>query len=171
MILQEMEHCMFNGNFRHPLDNLIKDDRLFMMEAILPFVDDNMKAPLAMYIKIMELQAIIRALQDKDYVSSCGLHKDINNQDDILSSLACCGFPDVREQFSNMKKYMDMAKVMSSMESTPQTPSDPLSTDPLYSHYQDPVNGQESEPDSEPVTSDLYGSIMDLFDEYDRKGY
>ena len=35
---------MFNGNFHHPLDNLIKDDRLFMMEAILPFVDDRMKA-------------------------------------------------------------------------------------------------------------------------------
>ena len=107
---------MFSGNFRHPLDNLIHDDRLFMLEAILPFVSDNMKAPLAMYIKIMELQAIIRALQDKDYVSSCGLHKDINNQDDILSSLACCGFPDVREQFSNMKKYMDILVIRAKIE-------------------------------------------------------
>ena len=40
---------MFNGNFHHPLDNLIKDDRLFMMEAILPFVDDRMKAPCLLY--------------------------------------------------------------------------------------------------------------------------
>ena len=86
---------MFNGNFHHPLDNLIKDDRLFMMEAILPFVDDRMKAPLAMYIKIMELQTILNALRDTNYVNSCGLHKDINNQDDILSSLAGCGFPDI----------------------------------------------------------------------------
>ena len=78
---------MFNGNFHHPLDNLIKDDRLFIMEAILPFVDDRMKAPLAMYIKIMELQTILNALRDTNYVNSCGLHKDINNQDDILSSL------------------------------------------------------------------------------------
>ena len=59
---------MFNGNFHHPLDNLIKDDRLFMMEAILPFVDDRMKAPLAMYIKIMELQTILNALRDTNYV-------------------------------------------------------------------------------------------------------
>ena len=66
---------MFNGNFHHPLDNLIKDDRLFMMEAILPFVDDRMKAPLAMYIKIMELQTILNALRDTNYVNSCGLHK------------------------------------------------------------------------------------------------
>ena len=95
---------MFNGNFHHPLDNLIKDDRLFMMEAILPFVDDRMKAPLAMYIKIMELQTILNALRDTNYVNSCGLHKDINNQDDILSSLAGCGFPDIRNQFARAKK-------------------------------------------------------------------
>ena len=95
---------MFSGNFRHPLDNLIRDDSLFMLEAILPFVSDNMKAPLAMYIKIMELQSILSCLQDRNYMESCGLHKDINNQDDILSSLAACGFPDVQGQFANIKK-------------------------------------------------------------------
>ena len=95
---------MFNGNFHHPLDNLIKDDRLFMMEAILPFVDDRMKAPLAMYIKIMELQTILNALRDTNYVNSCGLHKDINNQDDILSSLAGCGFPEYQEPVCQHEK-------------------------------------------------------------------
>ena len=112
---------MFNGNFHHPLDNLIKDDRLFMMEAILPFVDDRMKAPLAMYIKIMELQTILNALRDTNYVNSCGLHKDINNQDDILSSLAGCGFPDIRDQFASMKKAMDMMKTMEAMNTQQST--------------------------------------------------
>lgn len=134
---------MFSGNFRHPLDNLIHDDRLFMLEAILPFVSDNMKAPLAMYIKIMELQSVLSSLQDKNYMEHCGLHKDINNQDDILSSLADCGLIDVKSQFANIKKMMDMIKIMEASKET----KDDNDTD---------------------QTNDIYGSIRDLFDEYDK---
>ena len=112
----EMELSMFNGNFRHPLDNLIRDDRLFIMEAIIPFVDDNMKAPLAMYIKFMELKAILEALRDPGYVNSCGLHKDINNQDDIFSSLANCGLMGDKDQLDNMKKAMNMMNMMNKMK-------------------------------------------------------
>ena len=164
---------MFNGNFHHPLDNLIHDDRLFMMEAIIPFVADNMKAPLAMYIKVMELQAILSALRDKDYVNSCGLYKDINNQEDILSSLAGCGFADIKDQFANIKKAMDMMKAMGTMNNS-QT------TDPLYQHYQsmysdapeDPYDDSydNSVPEKQPV-SDIFSSVQDLFEKYDKKGY
>ena len=82
-----------------------------------------------MYIKIMELQTILNALRDTNYVNSCGLHKDINNQDDILSSLAGCGFPDIRDQFASMKKAIDMMKTMEAMNTQ-------QSTDSLYRHYQ-----------------------------------
>lgn len=111
---QENGVAMFNGNFRHPLDNLIRDDRIFMLEAIIPFVSDRMKAPLAMYIKIMELQTILSSLQDKECMARCGLHKDINNQDDILSSLADCGFEDIKGKFANLKKMLDVMKMMES---------------------------------------------------------
>lgn len=160
---------MFNGNFHHPLDNLIKDDRLFMMEAILPFVDDRMKAPLAMYIKIMELQTILNALRDTNYVNSCGLHKNINNQDDILSSLAGCGFPDIRNQFASMKKAMDMMKTMEAMNTQ-------QSTDSLYRHYQSrtasETEGEENYDNTESQSSqDIYSSVKDLFEKYDMEGY
>ena len=191
---------MFSGNFRHPLDNLIRDDSLFMLEAILPFVSDNMKAPLAMYIKIMELQSILSCLQDRNYMESCGLHKDINNQDDILSSLAACGFPDVQGQFANIKKMMDMMKVMEASKEMSgkgsrgsglfsdlfgTSSSSGNYTEPLYEHYR--PNGCENQNSSyadkaqdnpysnDPqaahdihTSDDLYGSIQDLFDEYDR---
>ena len=198
---------MFNGNFRHPLDNLIHDDRLFMMEAILPFVPDNMKAPLAMYIKIMELQSILSSLRDKSCLDSCGFHKDINNQDDILSSLADCGFTDVQSQFANIKKMMDMMKIMEasnemSNKMTKEMPNgmaDKMSggafadkgmfsnlfggssppendTGPLYERYkheyrenENVPNADECQPDHDIHNSnDLYGSIRDLFDEYDQ---
>lgn len=215
---------MFNGNFRHPLDNLIRDDRLFIMEAIIPFVDDNMKAPLAMYIKFMELKAILEALKDPGYVNSCGLHKDINNQDDIFSSLANCGLMGGKDQLENMKKAMNMMNMMNKMKQggdsesgvsgsgsadsgltgsgftdsgtadsgltgsgftdsstadtyttgprktnthhqssfTPDYNDGYYETDPLYQHYN---TGSHSRSHPE---KDLFGSIKDLFDEYDR---
>ena len=200
---------MFNGNFRHPLDNLIRDDRLFIMEAIIPFVDDNMKAPLAMYIKFMELKAILEALRDPGYVNSCGLHKDINNQDDIFSSLANCGLMGGKDQLENMKKAMNMMNMMNKMKQggdsesgvsgsgsadsgltgsgftdsgtadtyttgprktnphnqssfTPDYNDGYYETDPLYQHYN---TGSHSRSHPE---KDLFGSIKDLFDEYDR---
>ena len=218
----EMELSMFNGNFRHPLDNLIRDDRLFIMEAIIPFVDDNMKAPLAMYIKFMELKAILEALRDPGYVNSCGLHKDINNQDDIFSSLANCGLMGGKDQLENMKKAMNMMNMMNMMNKmkqdgdsesgmsgsgsadsgltgsgfadsgltgsgftdsstadtyttgprktnphhqssfTPDYNDSYYETDPLYQHYN---TGSHSRSHPE---KDLFGSIKDLFDEYDR---
>ena len=220
----EMELSMFNGNFRHPLDNLIRDDRLFIMEAIIPFVDDNMKAPLAMYIKFMELKAILEALRDPGYVNSCGLHKDINNQDDIFSSLANCGLMGGKDQLENMKKAMNMMNMMNQMKQggdsesgvsgsgsadsgltgsgftdsgtadsgltgsgftdsstadtyttgprktnthhqssfTPDYNDGYYETDPLYQHYN---TGSHSRSHPE---KDLFGSIKDLFDEYDR---
>ena len=220
----EMELSMFNGNFRHPLDNLIRDDRLFIMEAIIPFVDDNMKAPLAMYIKFMELKSILEALRDPGYVNSCGLHKDINNQDDIFSSLANCGLMGGKDQLENMKKAMNMMNMMNKMKQggdsesgvtgsgsadsgltgsgftdsstadsgltgsgftdsstadtyttgprktnthhqssfTPDYNDGYYETDPLYQHYN---TGSHSRSHPE---KDLFGSIKDLFDEYDR---
>jgi hypothetical protein len=104
---------MFDGPFNHPLDNLIGDNKLFLMEAILPYLDHNMKVPLAMYIKISELRTIMSALRDKDFVKSKGLHKDIHNQEDILSSLAACGLSGFSEKMNEIKSAMTL---MNSME-------------------------------------------------------
>ena len=49
----------------HPLDKLISDDRLFLLEAILPFVEGPMRMPLVIYLKMMELQQIMRVINNQ----------------------------------------------------------------------------------------------------------
>lgn len=88
----------------HPLDKLIKDDRLIMLEAMIPFVDRQLKGPLAIYIKITELKLIMNALSDYHYIEQCGLNMDMNNQEQVLSALAGCGFPDIASQFEQVKQ-------------------------------------------------------------------
>ena len=102
----------------HPLDKLISDDRLFLLEAILPFVDGPMRMPLIIYLKMMELQQIIRVINNQSYVRQCDFNRDFHNQNDILASLAQCGFPDIADQMKNMQQAMNMMQVMNDMSRT-----------------------------------------------------
>lgn len=102
----------------HPLDKLINDDRLFLLEAILPFIDSPMRMPLTLYLKTTELKLIMNALNNKNYINQCDFNRNINNQDDVLNSLSQCGFPDIASQMKNLKSTMEMMKVMNMMNET-----------------------------------------------------
>lgn len=108
----------------HPLDKLISDDRLFLLEAILPFVDGPMRMPLIIYLKMMELQQIMRVINNQSYVRQCDFNRDFHNQNDILASLAQCGFPDIADQMKNMQQAMNMMQVMNDMSRTDSAFSD-----------------------------------------------
>ena len=110
----------------HPLDKLISDDRLFLLEAILPFVEGPMRMPLVIYLKMMELQQIMRVINNQSYIRQCDFNRDLHNQNDILTSLAQCGFPDIANQMKNMQQAMNMMQVMNAMNQmgTPESPPD-----------------------------------------------
>lgn len=163
----------------HPLDNLIDDDRLFLMEALIPFVDYKLKAPLAMYIKINELMCILRTLQSPANLDICGMNRDIHNQDDILDALSGCGFPDIANQFSQMKKMSAMMEMMNMMSS-----QDGENTDNGYdnmndynmadNHVENGYSSNEYEPDEyapdnyDPdghASGSLYDNIINILNE------
>ena len=56
----------------HPLDQLIHDDSLFFLEAMIPFVDYAYKKPLILLIKYQEIRALMQCFDHPDYVASCG---------------------------------------------------------------------------------------------------
>lgn len=169
----------------HPLDKLINDDKLFLLEAMIPFVDERMKAPLAMYIKITEIQLILRAFRNTNYVNQCGLCRDINNQDEILAALADCGFGDIAGQMNQLQSAMRMMNMMSMMEqSAPnreydaslheQSADEPdtLSPDTRPDRNEDDIpqnpnfeNSQENKTSAS--EGNLFHNIMDILDEYD----
>ncbi len=180
---------MIRGPVSHPLDKLIKDDKLIMLEAMIPFVDQRMKAPLALYIKITELKLIMAAFTDRNYVSKCGLDLDMNNKEQVLSALSGCGFPDIASQFENIKKAMDMANLMSMMSEADSPP--PHDAQPDWGnpppHDAQPNWGNPPPHDAQPDwdnppphdeemrfhnasnsnPADMMDSIMDMLAEYD----
>ena len=132
----------------HPLDKLISDDRLFLLEAILPFVDGPMRMPLIIYLKMMELQQIMRVINNQSYVRQCDFNRDFHNQNDILASLAQCGFPDIADQMKNMQQAMNMMQVMNDMSRTDSAFSDFQS---IFQAYDQTV---QAAPDNTSISTD-----------------
>lgn len=149
----------------HPLDKLISDDRLFLLEAILPFVEGPMRMPLVIYLKMMELQQIMRVINNQSYIRQCDFNRDLHNQNDILTSLAQCGFPDIANQMKNMQQAMNMMQVMNAMNQmgTPESPPD--------SSFQNNVTepGQEDIPPyDEPRKDSVFSDFQSIFQAYDQ---
>ena len=149
----------------HPLDKLISDDRLFLLEAILPFVEGPMRMPLVIYLKMMELQQIMRVINNQSYIRQCDFNRDLHNQNDILASLAQCGFPDIADQMKNMQQAMNMMQFMNAMNQTgtPESPPD--------SSFQNNVTepGQEDIPPYDESRKDsVFSDFQSIFQAYDQ---
>ena len=149
----------------HPLDKLISDDRLFLLEAILPFVDGPMRMPLVIYLKMMELQQIMRVINNQSYIRQCDFNRDLHNQNDILASLAQCGFPDIADQMKNMQQAMNMMQVMNAMNQTGAPDSAPDAS------FQDskPESMQTDIPRSDNTQTDsVFPDFQSIFQAYDQ---
>lgn len=96
----------------HPLDRLVRDDSLFMLEAMIPFVDYNFKKPLIMLIKYQELNAILKCFDDPEYIAECGFDCHPQNSEDMIQSL-CNIMPGYG---NNMKQAMQMMNMMQMMQ-------------------------------------------------------
>ena len=103
----------------HPLDNLITDDSLWLLEAIVAFVDYPYKRMLVMLIKYKELMSILNTLNDRNYISSCGFDCHPKSTEDMLSDI-CKFMPgDFSSSLKNMNKMMNMMNVMNTMKDSP----------------------------------------------------
>ena len=149
----------------HPLDKLISDDRLFLLEAILPFVDGPMRMPLIIYLKMMELQQIMRVINNQSYVRQCDFNRDFHNQNDILASLAQCGFPDIADQMKNMQQAMNMIQVMNAMNQTGAPGSAPDRT--FQNNETDPVQ-EDIPPSNDTRTDSVFPDFQSIFQAYDQ---
>lgn len=159
------------GPISHPLDKLINDDRLIMLEALIPFADQKMKAPLALYIKITELRIIMNALSNRDYTDKCGLNMDMNNQEQVLNALSGCGFTDIAAKFEGIKAAINMANIMNMMNNSENDEDKAQENTYENSHDNSYENSYESTHDdmygNVSGNEDMMDNIMKLLEEYD----
>lgn len=99
----------------HPLDRLINDESLFLLEAMVPFVDYNTKKILVVLIKVREISAIMNALNNPSYLNECGFNCHPKSTDEFISDM--CNFMpnDFKNTVSQMQQMMSMMNLMNSM--------------------------------------------------------
>ena len=113
----------------HPLDQLIHDDSLFFLEAMIPFVDYAYKKPLILLIKYQEIRALMQCFDHPDYVASCGFDCHPESSEEMMECM-CRFLPgDFAGNIKNMQQMLKMMQVMQAMNDsgTPGPPPPPQS--------------------------------------------
>lgn len=156
---------MLRRPFSHPLDIFIQDDSLFMMEAMLPFLDPQIMKPMAIYIKFTEMMIILNNINNQDYMRRCRFHKDINNYDAVISSLKDMGMAEDIEQAMRMKSAMDM---MQHMNNTHNQTNEPYKDD-QYDTAAEDIPEENNYDSSKNEGDSVFDNIMDILNDYDRE--
>lgn len=167
----------------HPLDILIPDNSLSLLEALVPFVDYSLKKPLVLFIKYRELTAIMQSLNNIEYISNCGFNCKPKNNDDFISNILKFMPDDYASSFSQMKQMMSMFEMMNMMNQ-----GDENNANYRNSEYEDTKNEnveykgtnyedtyfedyrsenssyQNSKYDDAIKNKDLFSTVMDILD-------
>ncbi len=140
-----------NNQRPHPLDNLISDNSLFMLEAMVPFVDYQFKKPLVFLIKYRELQSILQSLNDRSFLSSCGFDCKPKSTEDMIMQMCNFmpgSFGSSMKQMQQMQQMMSMMNIMDNSNNTNNTNSDgnnSESSDSLYDSILSILNDSNKE--------------------------
>lgn len=142
----------------HPLDKLIKDDSLFMLEALVPFVDYRFKKLLILYIKYKEITALLDSFAKPGYISECGFDCHPKSTEDFISDI--CNFlpgdfSTILNQVKQMQQMQGMMNMMNSMN-THQSEN----TENNFNQFDNITTNQPSS-----NNDSLFDSIISILDE------
>ncbi len=142
----------------HPLDKLITDDSLWLLESMVAFVDYPFKRMLVMLIKYKELMSILNCLDDRGYISKCGFDCHPKNSEDMINDM--CNFMpgDFSSSIKNMNKMMSMMNAMNSMNNSDSQDS--------YNFSDSFFNAASAAHDNSDSNSSegLYESVLNILD-------
>ena len=127
----------------HPLDKLISDDSLFLLETIVPFIDYPYKKMLVLFIKYRELISIMSNLDNREYISSCGFDCHPKSTEEMLAGM-CDFLPrNLSSSIKQMKQMMGMMDMMNVMNNTNQSSN--TNDDSIYDSVMSILNNENME--------------------------
>ena len=78
---------MANHTETNPLSLLCGNQNLEMLEAAIPYVGSNLVIPLALFIKVNEMNHLLRNVRNTENLSACGLDKSQKNPEALLHAM------------------------------------------------------------------------------------
>ena len=74
-------------SLQHPLDKIYPNNSLFLLEAMIPYLDASFQLPIALLIKIHELQMLVKFFHNPAQMESCGFNRSQCGNEELLSML------------------------------------------------------------------------------------
>ena len=107
-----------------PFDQVLKTPEIEMLNAALPYVSNQMRKPLAIYIKSSEISRIFSDFDREDILSACGFESNTPDPEAMLKAMKIAGGKNAGPQIDQMLQMMNMVKtyqrINEMMQSNPE---------------------------------------------------
>ena len=110
---------------RKPLQQLLENSNVNLLEAALPFVPLEMKRFLALYIKISEVTEVMHGFEDEETIAMCGLDDQNMNYEMMLQAMRMSANPKQAEKLEQIIRIMNLSKSIPAMMENAISPSSP----------------------------------------------
>lgn len=93
------------------LQQFLQDNQLSMLESIMPYIGEQLRKPLALSIKFLEIRKILTEFDDEEKLSACGLENNSPNIDSLLTTLRNNSTPEMAEQIDQILTIRNIMKM------------------------------------------------------------
>ena len=104
----------FINESQNPFDRFLASPDLEMLNSALPYVGDTFRKPLALYIKMVEIQRIVTEFDDEEVLTACGFEENNPNLEAMLKAMKAAGGKDVNPQVDMMLNMLNMVRMYQS---------------------------------------------------------
>jgi hypothetical protein len=81
----------FSQDSLRPFDRFLDEPTLNMLHSALPYVGGTLRKPLALYIKLLEMNRILTDFDREDVLSACGFEDNSPNLEQMLKAIKAAG--------------------------------------------------------------------------------
>lgn len=152
----------------HPLDKLIRDDSLCIMETLVPFIDYPYKRLFILFIKYREITSILECLEDKKYITNCGFDCHPKTTEEMIENI-CSHMPsDITSKLNQMKQMLKSFELVNQLNQTKtQNTASNATPTSLDSTSNSAVTNQNSASNTSQPSSknNLYTSVLNILNE------
>lgn len=100
---------------QRPLHQLLQHSNLNLLESALPYVAESMRRPLAMYIKLMEMNEVMNGFENEEILAACGLDDQNMNYEMMLQAMRMSASKEQSDKLDQMIRIMNLGKMIPTM--------------------------------------------------------
>lgn len=126
-----------------PFDQVLKTPEIEMLNAALPYVSNQMRKPLAIYIKSTEMRHILSDLDNEETLSACGFTQDSPDPEAMLKAMKLAGGKNASPQIDQMLQMINLLKTYQKINEMVQNNPEMMSfLNNMLNQAQTPVSNQ-----------------------------